>query len=49
MANSKRVGNYRIERITGGVAVYRGDQSGIANAIRIFSTTDAARAWVNAR
>lgn len=49
MANSETVGNYRIERITGGVAVYWRDQSGIANAIRIFSTTDAARAWVNAK
>ena len=46
------IGTYRIERVPGGggVAVYwRNAASTPANAIRLFATTDQARAWVRAR
>lgn len=42
----KVIGNYRIESIHGGVAVYHGTRAGIHNAARIFATLDEARSWI---
>jgi hypothetical protein len=44
---SYSIGNYRIERVRGGTAVFWRDEParGLANAIRVFPTYNEARHW----